>query len=516
MAFPGMWPGYSGVLPAIPTPVGPFLPGMAPPFPLHPAFMAQSAAVPPFSAGPNGASDGAEDKSAAKRTPAAKPGATAPTPRHSPRTKHPLDLSTAKNSASTKAESCRPAVNTPIVSRDSASPAPSLKTSSSIQKAKSQTVKNSAKNCQTAPKSPAAKPRNVLQTPSKSCRQKRKELASPPSQRQREASPATAPPKAATRRGKSAKALKDIACTSNAQALSSLQEQVKAQSTVLKHDLKALEEANDDNTEVINICKEFRQEYDVIENQRYCQSLVAQGSNPQSHYDEKLLKLIKTTTETLTKLKRCVNVPEAWSRPTHGLPLLPHATDGAEAASSDDAAPRAAASDEITELSPESAKPEVDPSDILNKWYLDFHDCPYATQGDVAELAQKTGLAPAQVRKWLGNRRLRDKTLTTRLRKSDSKKLLGEFREKNQQKKKELERQRSEQPAEVTDDASPGASTTGVCEQDGASRTEDKGTKPDAEKERDSDKDAAANGGAEDSESTSRSASAEPNSSSSG
>ncbi|ELU05932.1 hypothetical protein CAPTEDRAFT_195060 [Capitella teleta] len=47
-------------------------------------------------------------------------------------------------------------------------------------------------------------------------------------------------------------------------------------------------------------------------------------------------------------------------------------------------------------------------TDALNKWYADNYATPYASEDEVAELANRGDILPVQVRKWLCNKRRRD------------------------------------------------------------------------------------------------------------
>ncbi len=231
----------------------------------------------------------------------------------------------------------------------------------------------------------------------------------------------------------------------------------KAQRTVLEHDIKSLREANKDNAKVKSASEEYFSAVEAIDNSRKYALLVTTVSESRQsievHYDEQLMNLIDNTVQVLVKLKPSVKIPEAWSAASHGLPLLPHALDKPMPVVEDTEPVEASASVKCERPQPAEkqqqqqgpAYPTAESYMILNQWYMDFRDCPYASNEDVEELARKTGLTAHKVRKWLGNRRLRDKSNTVRLRKHHSKRLLNEMRQKNLQKKEELQRQQNQQ-----------------------------------------------------------------------
>ena len=239
-------------------------------------------------------------------------------------------------------------------------------------------------------------------------------------------------------------------------AFDQLRPKVSMQHTVLLHDLQALQETNKDHKEVNKVCVEYSTAVTTIETQRSHALLVAidikTRQSIEVHYDQKRLELIESAIKTLTKLKPSVNIPAAWSAPTHGLPLLSYVTQSAQT----ETKVQESTVDFYKENTVDSNKEVItafrkragnmaNTYAILNQWYEDFRDCPYASNEDISELSQKTGLTVSQVRKWLGNRRLRDKDSKVRLRKYDSKIILSHLRRRNKQKKEQLQQQQQQE-----------------------------------------------------------------------
>ena len=233
-------------------------------------------------------------------------------------------------------------------------------------------------------------------------------------------------------------------------AFQELRPKISMQQTVLVHDLQALQEVNNKNEKIHKVCEEYFTGVSSIETQRSHALIVATDLHNRHtiefYYDKKRNELIQSTTNTLKKLKSSVKVPTAWSAPSHRLPLLPYVTDICETNSQEDVTP-----DVHEEPHPNIPKSVEDANAILNQWYEDFRDCPYASNEDVAELSQQTGLTVLQVRKWLGNRRLRDKDSKVRLRKYDSKIILGHLRRRNKQKKEQIKQQQQQQQQQHED-----------------------------------------------------------------
>ena len=230
-------------------------------------------------------------------------------------------------------------------------------------------------------------------------------------------------------------------------AYQELRLKISMQHAVLVHDLQALQQVNSKNEKVHKVNEEYFLGVSSIETQRSHALIVATDlrnrHSIEFYYDKKRNELIESTTNTLKKLKSSVKVPAAWSAPNHRLPLLPYVTDTSETNFEEDVA-----QDVHSEPVPSAPKSVEDANAILNQWYEDFRDCPYASNEDVAELSQQTGLTVIQVRKWLGNRRLRDKDSKVRLRKYDSKIILGHLRRRNKQKKEQLKQQQQQQQHE--------------------------------------------------------------------
>ena len=216
------------------------------------------------------------------------------------------------------------------------------------------------------------------------------------------------------------------------------------QHAVLVHDLQALQQVNSNSEKVRKVCTDYFTGVSSVETQRSHALIVATDLHNRHsiefYYDKKRNELIESTTNTLKKLKSSVKVPAAWLAPSHRLPLLSYVTDSYETDLEEDVTP-----DFHAEPVPNVPKNVEYTNAVLNQWYEDFRDCPYASNEDVAELSQKTGLTVTQVRKWLGNRRLRDKDSKVRLRKYDSKIILGHLRRRNKQKKEQLKQQQKQQ-----------------------------------------------------------------------
>ena len=277
-----------------------------------------------------------------------------------------------------------------------------------------------------------------------------KELPSPP--KKQEAAP-TSPiviQPVTQKRSKSARSV-EIETTGNNTGME-LRRKVAKQHTVLLHDLQALQKVNRNNEQVTKVCHDYSVDVSAIETQRGHALLVAiDAQNRQSiefYYDQKRNELIEKTISTLTKLKSSVTVPAAWSTPTHGLPCLPYVTQNVpEKTSDEDSSTNTNKGSSTT-----SRRSAEDPYPILNQWYEDFRDCPYASPEDVIELSEKTGLTVSQVRKWLGNRRLRDKDNKVRLRKYDSKIILGHLRRRNKEKKEQMQQQQQQEQQQYSEE----------------------------------------------------------------
>ena len=234
-------------------------------------------------------------------------------------------------------------------------------------------------------------------------------------------------------------------------AFQELRPKISMQHAVLVHDLQALQQVNSSSEKVREVCKDYFAGVSSIETQRSHALIVATDLHNRHsiefYYDKKRNELIESTTDTLKKLKSNVKVPIAWSAPSHRLPLLSYVTDNCETNLEEDVTP-----DVHAEPVPNTPKSVEYTNAVLNQWYEDFRDCPYASNEDVAELSQKTGLTVTQVRKWLGNRRLRDKDSKVRLRKYDSKIILGHLRRRNKQKKEQLKQQQKQQQQQEQQD----------------------------------------------------------------
>ena len=213
-----------------------------------------------------------------------------------------------------------------------------------------------------------------------------------------------------------------------------LRSKITTQHAVLVHDLQALQQLNSNNGSVQKICVDYLTGVSSIETQRSHALIVATDMNNRRsiefYYDKKRQDLMESTVKTLKKLKSSVKIPAIWSAPGRCLSFV---ANDCETDSVENIAPAVVDKEPAAST---KAKSVEETNAILNQWYEDFRDCPYANNEDVLELSQKTGLTVAQVRKWLGNRRLRDKDSKVRLRKYDSKIILGHLRRRNKQKKR--------------------------------------------------------------------------------
>ena len=282
----------------------------------------------------------------------------------------------------------------------------------------------------------AMTPPVLKQQPRKSTKPLATKESSPP--KKQEPRPIVIQP-VSQKRSRTGRAEENESSTSSTTAME-LRRKVYTLHTSVLNDLMELQlRASKNQGQATKVLHDYSVDVSAIETQRGHALLVAVDKhNRQSiefYYDQKRHELIEKNIAIVTMLKSGVTAPTAASSPTMTSNVHKDSRD-----------------EEPTTDANKGTNQKVTESCyvILNQWYEDFRDCPYASPEDVVELSEKTGLTISQVRKWLGNRRLRDKDNKVCLRKYDSKIILGHLRQRNKERKEQLQQQQKQSEEDLS------------------------------------------------------------------